>query len=441
MPGQGGRASTGWVTGVAGLLACVLLAAVGVAALRSDTASADTVLERGADAVLELDDGTRRAAVEGERVPRGATVRAGRTGAQLVTRGRDVYLGGDTAVTVLDGAHQVLRAGFVLVDAADAPGVELAAPAATVTAADDSLVRVDGGALLRVGVLRGDAADVRAAGRRATTEVDTYYQVQVPTGGLPGVPTPFVLTPGDAYERQLAGDLVSADAELTALASRLDSDGPVGQVVLSSLRAEVGPEPTLPAGAPESERALGYLIAAATPGSAPLAERYDQVRRLRTDGGSWGIVAAIVSAPVERVGAALSALLEPGSVPVLTSGPLGGSLLDLLRPVSGPAGGPGTAGRQGDADRDPGDGGDPPRPTASPTPGPPAGPTEPVTDLVQEVVDTVLDLVSPSPSAPPAPPAPAPLPPAPAPLPVATPTSSPAPALPLPPLPTLPPLL
>ena len=231
MLGQDGRAGTGWVAGIAVLLAGVLLTAVGVAALRSDTASADTVLARGDDARLVLVDGTSRAAVVGERVQRGATVTAAGSGAVLETRGRRVHLGASAAVAVLDGARQALREGFVMVDASGAPGLELRTAAATVTTQDDSLVRVDGGPLVRVGVLRGDAASVRAADRRATSDVRTYRQVQVPRSGLPGAESPFVLTPGDRYERELAVELVRADEDLTALASRLDSDPGVGRVV------------------------------------------------------------------------------------------------------------------------------------------------------------------------------------------------------------------
>lgn len=391
MPGQDGRATTGWVVGIAVLLAGVLLSAVGVAALRGSTAAADTVLVAGADAVLELEDGSTRPAVEGERVPRGATVRAGRTGAELDTRGRRVLLGADTAVTVVDGARQVLRGGFVLVDSSDAPGLELQGSAATVTTAEGSLVRVDGGSLTRVGVLRGGAADVRAAGRRASAEVPTYYQVQVATGGLPGSTTPFVLTPGDAYERRLAGDLVGADEDLTALGSRLDAGGEAGRVVLAAVTEELTDR-----SAPEAP--LAFLVAsAARADDDDLPARFAKVSRLRAEGGSWGVVAAIVSAPVGGVSAALDALLDPTSEPVLAGQPLDiGAVLDL----------DGDGSSDGGSSRPDAPAAPAPRPTAgsgggggSPAPSPSPSVTEPVTTVVDEVVDTVLDLVSPSPSA------------------------------------------
>jgi hypothetical protein len=389
------------VSAIAVLLAAVLLTAVGVAALRSDTASADTVLKSGADAVLVLADGSTRPAVEGETVPRGATVQAGRTGAVLMTREREVYLGGQTDVTVVDGARQELSRGFVMVEAADAPGLDVRTPAATVSAADDALVRIDTGPLTRIGVLRGDAARVRPASRSVTTLVDTYFQVQVPAGGLPSAATPYVLTPDDGYEMRLAGDLVRADADLTALASRLDAQGVAGSVVLSALRRDVPNLPALAVGAPGSEAALGYLIAAAVPGERELVEDYARVRDLRDDGGSWGIVAAIVQAPVDGVAAALNALLDPQTVPVVASGPL--DVSDVVGAlIGGQPSGDGQdpqAAPPPSAPRPPQTGPNPPGGPTSPSPSPTPGVLEPVTTVVDDVVETVLDLIStPSPT-------------------------------------------
>jgi hypothetical protein len=409
MPGQDGRVGPAGVSVIAVLLAAVLLSAVGFAALRSDTASADTVLGRGADAVLVLADGTTRAAVEGETVPRGATVQAGRTGAELVTRERVVHLGGETDVTVLDGARQELHRGFVMVEAADAPGLDVRTAAATVSAPDDALVRIDIGPLTRIGVLRGDPARVRPASRSVTTLVDTYFQVQVPAGGLPSAATPYVLTEDDEYEMRLAGDLVRADADLTALASRLDAQGVAGSVVLSALRRDVPDLPALAAGAPGSEAALGYLIATAVPGERELVEDYARVRDLRDDGGSWGIVAAIVEAPVDGVAAALNALLDPQTVPVVAGGPL--DVSDLVGALTGqqPSGGgqdpqnPQAPSAPRPPQTEPNRPDDPQRPSPSPSP----GVLDPVTTVVDEVVETVLELVStPSPTPSGSPPAP-----------------------------------
>lgn len=428
MLGQDGRPDAGWVAVVSASLGLVLLSGVAVAVLQGSTARADTVLARGAGAVLELPDGTERPAVEGETVPRGTTVRAGVTGARLDTRDREVHLGGATAVTVVDGAAQELRGGFVLVDAVDAPGLELRTGGALVTVEDDALVRVDGGDLARVGVLRGPTAQVRPAGRSAATEVPTYFSVQVPAGGSPSRAVPFALTPGDAYERLLAADLVRADADLTALGSRLDADGSAGRTVLAALARAVpaAPAPVLPVvapgrpAAPAGERALGFLVATASRADGPLPARYADVRALRGQGGSWGVVAAIVTAPVDRVGSALGDLLDPQAVPVLAGQPLdvGGLLDGLVAPgapgaVGGPAApgagpGPDPVGAPPSPD-DPGDpGAGDPGPSLPPVEEPPPAPLPPtpVTPVVEEVVDTVLDLLDPSPQQPAAEPSP-----------------------------------
>ena len=399
---QGGQSSRA-VVAVAGLLAVVLLSAVGVAALRSGAANADTVLAAGSDAVLVLPGGASRPAVVGERVPRGATVRAGVTGARLDTRDRRVFLGRDSAVTVVDGARQRLGAGFVFVDATDGPGVELATPAAVVTAVDSSLVRVDGGPLLRVGVLRGAPASVRAVGRRAASDVPRYYQAQVAPGGLPSEASPLLLT-GDSYEQLLARELYDADRDLNALARRLDMAGSAGPVVLSVLSRAVSTDAAV-AGAPASERALGFLMATAADASQ-VSQAYARVRALRTAGGSWGVVSAIVGATPNDVSAVLGALLDPGA-PALAAGPDGAVDLAALAaavlgdgvpvvlaasPVPDPTSGPGGSGPS--PAPSPGGGGGP-----SPSPSP--SPSRPSTGVpvVDAVVDTVLDLLDPSPSA------------------------------------------
>ena len=408
MLGQDGQSNGGGVLAVAGLLAAVLLGAVGVAAFRADTASADTVLLRGADATLTLTDGSRRPAVEGEQVPNGASVLAGRSGAVLSTVDREVHLYPAASVTVLDGVRQVLAAGSVIVDASDAPGLDLDTPAAVVSARDGSLVRVDSGPLTRVGVLRTEdddepGADVRATGRRAATEVAEYYQVQVARGGLPGGTSPLLLT-GDDYELALARDLVLSDRMLNQIGRTLVSTGTEGSVVLAALRTAV-PDVNL-AATSDTERALGYLIAtsprAVSSAGGSEAELVGRVRELRSAGGSWGVVAAIVGSTVDGVGARLAQLLAPAALVLaveqqpLSAGELFG--LDPTQAAAVPAV-PGVGSSAGPRPEggDPGSepGGEPsPDPVPLPTlPPEVAEPIAPATEVVESVVDIVLDLV------------------------------------------------
>ena len=416
MLGQAGRGGTG-VIAVASLASVVLFSAVGVAAFRSDTAGEQTVLLRGTDATLTLAGGARRAAVEGEPVPAGATVLAGRGGAVLATAQREVHLFPATDVTVFDGVRQVLGAGSVIIDASAAPGMDLDTPAASVTARDGALVRVDGGPLTRVGVLRtGDAdqsgAEVRATGRRAPTQVEQYYQVQVANGGLPGGTTPLLLT-GDDYELALARDLVLADRMLNDIGRRLVGTGIEGGVVLAALRTAVPDIGVVAANAPDTERALGYLVAtSAEAAGRSEAERFDRVRELRSAGGSWGVVAALVDSTVDGVGARLAQLLAPSALvlavqqdpvpapnlfsfdpPAAAPDPAPRSPSQASAPPAGPAPAP-TRGGTANAPRAP-------RPAPAPVPAAPRVPdapvvgpvVAPVVGVVQEVVDSVLRLV------------------------------------------------
>src|SRR3954471_5844411 len=92
------------VTSVAVLAAGSMLAAVGLAACGVDAASAATVVRDARAATLQLADGSTRTAADGATVPKGAVVSTAPGGsASLVTAGRVVLLGSDTAVAVVDG--------------------------------------------------------------------------------------------------------------------------------------------------------------------------------------------------------------------------------------------------------------------------------------------------------------------------------------------------
>jgi hypothetical protein len=399
--GMSGSLGRHGVPAVAVTLALVLLSAVGVAALRPGTASAPTVLHRGAAVLVELPDGGTRPLDEGDEVPRAAVVRSGADGAVLRTRDRDTWLGADTAVAVLDGARQSLRSGLVMVDARRGPALRLGTPAGEVTTPRGAVSRVERGSLLRVGSYTGgEPVRVRAEGRRATTEVPRAHQVQVPDGGLPGQTSPLVLTRGDDYERALASSLVLADEALSDVARRLDAGGQPGTAVASAVSTGLPAARALAAGAPASERSLAYLLAAAAEGG-PLTERYQHVRELRSAGGSWGVVAELVRAQVEEVAALLDALLADRTPVVAATEDVDlVRLLGLAPPAAPVLPGPGAPapvdepaapGAPSPAPPDQGDGG-----PDGPAPAPPV-PAQELAGVVDTVVDTVLDLLGSTP--------------------------------------------
>lgn len=430
------------VVGVAVVLALVLLVAVTVAATGGGIAGARTVLRAGAGSMLLVDGQPEQPAVVGDTVPDGAALRAGPAGAVLATRDRAVHLAADARVRVVDGGEQQLQTGSLVVDSRRGPGVTVTTEAATVTAPPDGLVRVDAGPMVRVALLAGPAAQVRAIGRRTPTMLPRLYQVQTARGSSVGYASPLMLR-SDALERRLAADLVAADAMLTDLASQLSLPGPalspapaaamaspapvdpspaasagpttssaaaaalpLGAVVLTALRADA-PAVNAPApGKASGEAALDYLIATARERGGDIAGRVARVDELRDAGGSWAVVAGILGVPVDSVGARLQELLAPTAVARLATG--GTDPIDLGKLLASPAAAPSAAPSDTPPSTAPRPGVAPTPSTApgpiaarSPSPRPAAGSPSPTagppTDIVDQVVEAVLGVVRPSP--------------------------------------------
>ena len=405
----------------AAALAASLVAVGALTVWAPDPAAADTVVAVAQDAQIVSPGGEVHPARPGDTVPHGATVRTTRTGqAMLLTARRETWIGAASALRVDDGVRQGLTAGSVMVDARRAAGLTLATDAAAVTLARGALVRVERGPMLRVAQFAG-ASSVVPNGRRASTAVAALHQVQVARGGLPGPVTALALT-SDRWERAMVGDLVGEDADLTNLAAGLDGPGAAGQAVLAVL--PVGLQSLSPAavGAPRSEQALAWGIAAAGPTaeSTTLTGRYAQVRRFRSEGGSWAVVARLVGADVAGIDGLLERLLEPAGAPLsrldgrgALAGPglvpgsmLPGSMLpgstlpgSMLLPGSSPEG---SAAPQPGAGNGTGPTGTAPSPGTSSAPSP--RPTANAPDAAQGVVDTVVALL------PTRPPSPRPLP-------------------------------
>ncbi len=358
---------------LAGLLAAMLVAGLLLVARGPDPARAATFLTDPRAATLTLADGTATTPTGRTRVPSGATVGTAPGGSVvLTTAGRTLLLGSDSAVTVLDGTRERLVRGLVMVDARRTGDLALDAGAATVRTPRGSLVRVERSLLLRVASFRGTPT-VASTGRKNRAEVTPLHQVQVASGGLPGRVTALALT-RDGWERRFAQDLVTDDIDLNRLAAGLDGDASTrGAVVVPVSYVAALP---VPAGATAGEQVLSFVLAQASRTSG--LRGYAQVRSLRDEGGSWGVVAALVGADPGAVSAALDGQL--GAVqPTPALGPLGtGGQPDvaaLPAPSPGaPPGGPST-----------------PRPTRTATPATPSpGPLQPVTDPLRAIVGAVV---------------------------------------------------
>jgi hypothetical protein len=369
------------VAGLAVLLASTTAALVGF----HDPADAATVVTSASRALVVLPSGAQHEAVVGERLPSGAVLRTAlKGGARLTAAGRDVYVGGLSTVRVLDGVHEVLQRGQVMVDSRDGAQLRLDVDGGRVLLAQDTLARVERGQVLRVGVFSGGAA-VGVDGRQVTTKVPALHQVTQQYGALPASPTALFLVKDD-WEVRLAADLVSNDNQLDLLQEGLR--GTEGTVVLESARTELLNAATDPiAASDQGERALSIAVAQVGALSASPVTNLGVVRTARTEGGSWGVVAAIVRARVNDVSGALSGSLDTPTQPTQAIGDPG------IGPVL-----PGTSPTPAPTDVTPTSAPPTKRP---PTSGPPTSPPPSASPgAVQQVIDTITKLL---PTPPPSP--------------------------------------
>lgn len=350
-------------------IAVLVTAAVTLVLRTGDPATDDSFLGGVRDAALVLADGSTTAARDGQLVPPGATVRTGAGGAATIaTAGRAVYLGARTTVQLVDGVHQELERGQVMVDARAGAQLLLDTRAGAADLPDGVLARVETGPVLRLGVFAGGGVTLTAVGRQTRTRVEPLYQVLAPYSAVPGRPTVLALT-DDAWEQRLAAELVNADRDLSALARGLA--GPDGAAVLAA--APVALRSVSLTSGDRGEQALTVAVAQASRRDAPLADTLAFVLQARGEGGSWGVVAALVTARVTAVSGLLDTLLTPpGSAqqPVLAGpSPL---LQDPLSPRPGTSGGPGPDGSGSSPAASPTrTSGPSPRPSSTASPSPP----------------------------------------------------------------------
>jgi hypothetical protein len=370
-----------WQAVAAAATAVLLAAALTLVLTGKDPAAEQTYITSVTRGEVVYADGSVRQATIGARVPNGASVRTGQGGgARLTTDGRDVYVGQLSTVTVSDGVRQLLERGLVMVDARTGPALTLSTSvgAGTVSAPEGSLTRVEQNiGTLRLAVYDGEAA-ITAEGRRATSTVPALHQVRVPYGGVPEQPTALALTisPDGAYdpwEQRLAANLVQADVDLNSFANGLN--GIDGLAVLSA--APVSLKPTLDGlQGRQGERALTVAVAQKARLHPDVRQNLEEVQRDRGDGGSWGVVAAIVRAPVTDVTSVLGSSIDDPANPVLVTLPRPRTIDQAgAIPTAEPS--------------------SPSRPTRGPGPRPTASPTTPVDNTVRQVTGVLPPIPTP----------------------------------------------
>src|SRR3954468_727827 len=361
----------------AAIAAVGVVAATTITGCSSSLASATTVLIGVTGASVVHKDGSTAAAVNGLRLRPGDVVRPGPGGrAELVPRARHVYVGSQASVQVLDGEHQQLRHGAIVVDAQHGSGLSLRVAGLDVTAPAGTAMRAERSVTVRLGALAGKSHLVSSTGR--SLDLTALHQVVVGGDALPELTTPLRLTDDDG-EAHAVPVLVHDDESLMGLARGIDGTGAAtAKVVTAAWR---GPSVRTPAGVARSERVLPVVIAAAGP-AADAVHRYRSAVALRTAGASWGVVAHLLGVGASRVVDELAVLQRtqpPGSI---------GNAQQVLAAISrdaGISGGghPGSAGQKAETGHGGGGGagvGSTPQPTPSPSS------TQQPVDTVQQTV-------------------------------------------------------
>jgi hypothetical protein len=270
-------------------------------------AGAPTTLLGVVEAQVVHANGSVVTGVNSLQLHRGDLVRTGPAGrAELHTRSRTVYIGSDSAVQVLDGARQNLRHGALVVDAKSGPGLALDVGDLAVQAPHGSAVRTERGVTTRVGTLIGRTDLTTDTGR--SMQVPALSQVVVAGTALPDDASPLRLTDDDG-EAHAAPSLVRDDLALNSLATGIDTTG--RETIESVAAAWHGSLVATPVGVAHSEQVLPIVIAAAGQPKHP-QDRYREAVALRTDGGSWGVIAHRLDTDSGQVLAALG-LFERGA--------------------------------------------------------------------------------------------------------------------------------
>ena len=328
----------------------------------------ETVVLRDAKNAFVVSGGSQRPAQDGDELAKSDVVRTREDGTvTLVVRDRRVVLGGDTDVTVPDGATVDLQRGALLVDRRRGPGVTVRAGDTTVDEVGQGALRIERSLSVLVAGLSADAQVRTVTGQRI--DLPPLYQVVASGRSLMRAALPLQLR-SDDWERALIPDVVADDERLNELARGLDAPG--NTVVPVAYRSARRVSDVVLADA------IGRAAAKDEPGRRSAASR---ARLLRGEGGSWGVVAHLVGTTAVDVGGALDDVLR--GVPVAAPDPVP-SATTAPGVAAGPR--PGTSSAPGPTPRPTRPPGPTTRPTRPPTSSP--SPTE-SRDPLEEVVSAI----------------------------------------------------
>src|SRR5581483_8314951 len=229
-----------------------------------------------------------------------------------------------------------------------------------------SVIAVAGSAKLRRGVsLAAGVYEGTARFQRNDQglTVPQYRQAAVVgTGIMPQAPEPLSLSASDEWDRRELGPVMALDEQLTLYAHSFEADAPAspGPDFYKGISATISDLPLTPellGGRAPGENLIGFTLVGMTQGD--FLTRFQQVFGFRSQGASWGLVAAdrnVNATPVLNDLEAALGKLHPGGLPSdLAAGPggrgrnvsIGGSLLGGLLGGGSGSGGAGASGSGG----------------------------------------------------------------------------------------------
>lgn len=379
--------------------AAAALLGAGLAGCGAPASATRTTLSAAVQTTVVPPSGQARTGRPGEVLPPGTLVRTGPVGSAILdTGGRLVWLGAESTVSVVDGTHEGLRAGSVLIDARSGPSLRLQAQDWEITAAPGSAVQVAATFATEVGVLVGSA---RIGGSTGSVRVPALHQLLATALALPSGELPPLQLTDNRAEKSVAPALVADDVYLRAEARAIDTAPALAAGLQQVASTVVAAAFTASAPRQASESILPLLIAKAARGGGGLTARYRRAKTLRAEGGSWGVIAHLLDATALRTAGDLQALL------VLVAARHPGALLGATGVVSGTVGRSGLPGAgAGVGGRGFGRGRSTPPSSATASSAPPPSPapsSSPGTPSVQQVLNTVSGLLPSLPSPTPSP--------------------------------------
>ncbi|MGH2751300.1 MAG: hypothetical protein ACRDK3_10605 [Actinomycetota bacterium] len=390
---------------IALVLSLVLIGVTGYAFIGGDDGLPEMTLERLRGEVTVLRAGEQIEVRDEMGIGPDDRISTGSQGrAELRLQGqRRVELAPDSVVVVagvdaVDGMN-----GSLLGSSHDGDALDLSFGSVTASTRDGSL-RVDlGTGSSRVGVYTGNAT-ISSPGV-AEVEIDRLFEADVAGNERVLDPTPLAIDQSDAWDQIHLSEVLRLDDRITklgnGLATQLGGARPGIDYFGGLVQAPVGfLQPYL-----RRERVpdllIGFTIARTVEPGLPGA--FAQAFEYRDQGGSWGVIARIMSTPETRLIAQLeSAIIETGILAADTSdGPSFGPVAESTggAPASGgtdssspgPGDGTGDGGTGGSPPDDSGGGKQPPSEPEEPPEEDECSPTNPVACIEDPPIGDLLD--------------------------------------------------